>query len=120
MIKYDEKYIFVIGGIQNKETSHKTWIVDMTNPNNFVIKEGPCLKEGRSDFAFGKMVVNGKTILIVAGGRFWRSLGTFSNLDSVEMLDPTSHQGWTSGKISIFFKLHKCSKAMAQPNPIYH
>ena len=119
MIKYDEKYIFVIGGIQNKETSHKTWIVDMTNPNNFVIKEGPCLKEGRSDFAFGKMVINGKTILIVAGGRFWRSLGTFSNLDSVEMLDPTSHQGWTSGKI-IFFKLHKCSKAMAQPNPIYH
>ena len=27
MIKYDEKYIFVIGGIQNKETSHKTWIL---------------------------------------------------------------------------------------------
>ena len=27
MIKYDEKYIFVIGGIQIKEISHKTWIL---------------------------------------------------------------------------------------------
>ena len=99
MIKYDEKYIFVIGGIQNKETSRKTWIVDVTNPNSFIIKKGPRLKEARSNFAFGKMVIDGKTILIVAGGRFWRSMGTFSNLDSVEMLDPTSHQGWTSGKI---------------------
>ena len=46
-----------------------------------------------------KFSPDGKTILIVAGGRVWRSMGTFSNLDSVEVLDPTSHQGWTSGKI---------------------
>ena len=94
MIKYDEKYIYVIGGIQNKETSHKTWIVDVTNPNSFIIKKGPRLKGARSNFAFGKMVIDGKTILIVAGGGDGKI-----NLDSVEMLDPTSHQGWTSGKI---------------------
>ena len=56
MIRYDEKSIYIIGGLQNDSyndnydndddhdsTSNKTWIVDPTN--GFKITEGPSLNK---------------------------------------------------------------------------
>ena len=44
--------------------------------------------------ATGKMFINGKTLIVVAGGR------NSKILDSVEILDPTSGKGWIDGKNS--------------------
>ena len=88
MIQYDEKSIYIIGGRQNDSGfSNKTWIVDPTN--EFKIKEGPSLKNGRRDHGCAKMTLNGRTILVVAGG-----IGV---QDSVEILDPSGNNVWTQG-----------------------
>ena len=90
MIQYDEKSIYIIGGRQNGSISKKTWIVDPTN--EFRITEGPSLNEGRSYHGCAKMTLNGRTILVVAGG-----FGNGGRLDSVEILDPLGNNGWTPG-----------------------
>ena len=88
MIQYNEKSIFIIGGYQNGSfCSNKTWIVDPTN--GFKIKEGPSLNNARNSHGCAKMTVNGRIILVVAGG-----LGA---LDSVEILDPLGNNVWTQG-----------------------
>ena len=66
MIQYDEKSIYIIGGFQNGSISNKTWIVDPTN--EFQITEGPSLNKGRYSHGCAKMTLNGRTILVVAGG----------------------------------------------------
>ena len=91
MIQYDEKSIYIIGGRQNGSRSKKTWIVDPTN--EFQITEGPSLNEGREDHGCAKMTLNGRTILVVAGG-----IGDdFETLDSVEILEPSNNNIWTQG-----------------------
>ena len=107
MIEYDNNAIFLIGGVQNGtgslqersvQHSKKTWIVDPTN--GFEIKEGPALNVARSFHCGGKMIVDGKVILFVAGGEGHGPASEFNILDSVEFLDPSSmEQGWKLGKI---------------------
>ena len=87
MIQYDEKSIYIIGGYQNGSLSKKTWIVDPTK--EFQIKEGPSLNKGRINHGCAKMTLNGRTILVVAGG--------FGAMDSVEILDPLGNNVWTQG-----------------------
>merc|ERR1712020_491898 len=77
IIQYDEKSIYIIGGEQNDSFySNKTWIVDPTN--DFQITEGPSLNNGRAYHSCAKMTLNGRTILVVAGGA--------GEMDSVEIL----------------------------------
>ena len=91
MVQYDEKSIYIIGGMQNGSISKKTWIADPTN--GFQIKEGPSLNVGRTDLGCAKMTINGRTILIVAGG-----MGDDCEpLNSVEILDPTENNIWAPG-----------------------
>ena len=89
MIQYDEKSIYIIGGRQNG-FSNMTWIVDPTN--EFRITEGPSFNQGRYGHGCAKMTVNGRTILVVAGG-----YGYDGVLDSVEILDPSENNVWTQG-----------------------
>ena len=87
MIQFDKKSIYIIGGYQNGSLSKKTWIV---NPKNgFEIKEGPSLNKARFGHGCAKMTLNGRTILVVAGG--------FGAMDSVEILDPQGNNIWTPG-----------------------
>ena len=88
MIQYDEKSIYIIGGIQNGHfSSKKTWIVDPTN--GFKITEGPSLNKARDSHGCAKMTLNGRTVLVVAGG--------YGAWDSVEILDPLGNNVWTPG-----------------------
>ena len=106
MIQYNEKTIFLIGGDQNLATSNKTWIIDPTN--GFKIKEGPSLNYARSKHGCAKMVVNGKTLLVVAGGIHgdkYKENPIENGIDQqeysmhfTEILDPTSDEGWILGK----------------------
>ena len=99
MIQYDEKSIYVIGGWQNEQIfSKKTWIVDPTS--EFQITEGPSLNKGRQFHGCAKMTLNGRTILVVAGG-----LGAE---DSVEILDPLGNNVWTQGMFLKFIILELC------------
>ena len=83
MIQYDEKSIYIIGGDQNDSTSNKTWIVDPTN--EFKTTEGPSLNKGRYYHGCAKMTINGRTILVVAGGRGegFRNFGFSRNARSI-------------------------------------
>ena len=85
MIQFNKKSIYIIGGYQgNSKCSNKTWIVDPTD--EFKMREGPSLNVGRSNHGCAKISVNGRTIIVVAGG--YR--------DSVEILDPSTNK-WTLG-----------------------
>ena len=98
MIQYDEKSIYIIGGDQNGFLSKKTWIL---KPNNgFEIKEGPSLNKGRAYHGCAKMTLNGRTILVVAGG--------YGAEHSVEILDPLGNNVWTQGLYSKFITFEFC------------
>ena len=71
------------------QCSNKTWIVDPTN--EFRITEGPSLNNGREFHGCAKMTVNGRTVLVVAGGY------NGGHLDSVEILDPQGNNVWIQG-----------------------
>ena len=94
MVQINPSTIFIIGGFQDGIVSEKTWIVDPTN--NFKIKQGPPLKQNRYMHACGKMVINGKILIVVAGGLGNNINSTTS--DSVELLDVFSRQEWIQGK----------------------
>ena len=101
MIQYNEKSIYIIGGKQNGQFySKKTWIVDPTN--GFQIKEGPSLNKGRESHGCTKMTLNGRTILVVAGGY------NFGCLESVEILDPLGNNVWTQGMFLKFITVKLC------------
>ena len=103
MIQYDEKSIYIIGGVQNGHfSSKKTWIVDPTN--EFRITEGPSLNKGRSGHGCAKMTLNGRTILVVAGGEG----EGYETLDSVEILDPSGNNIWTPGIFLKFITVKLC------------
>ena len=63
----------------------------MDPTNEFRITKGPSLKKGRWYHGCAKMTLNGRTILVVAGGWDGRPL------DSVEILDPSENNVWTEG-----------------------
>ena len=85
-----EKVVYIIGGWQGRVNSnHKVWIVDLLN--DFSISEGPSLNVPRFGHTCGKMVINGSTLIVVAGG----SDGS-NCLDSVEILEYGSDQ-WIQG-----------------------
>ena len=90
MIQYSPTAIYIIGGFQNCSISNRTWIVDPTNWLDMV--EGPRLNYERCRHSCSKMKINGKTILVVAGGT-----GANDSGDTVELLDPTSDKGWIIG-----------------------
>ena len=107
MIQYDSSSIYLIGGNQigdglDDQISKETWIFDPTN--EFSIKKGPPLNIGRSFFSCGKLEINGKILLVVAGGRIAGSKEPINEYvttefvtDTVELLDPTSREGWIMG-----------------------
>ena len=95
MIQYDEKSIYIIGGVQNEEISEKTWIVDPTD--GFKLKEGPSLNVERRSHGCAKMVINGRTVLVVGGGLAGGFDDRYNKLGSVEILDPLTNEGWTAG-----------------------
>ena len=92
MLKFDENSIYLIGGEQNDKISNKTWIVDPRK--NFQIIEGPPLNRKRKGHCCAKFENKAGKILFVVAGGF--DGATF--LDSVEILDPLSDQGWKYGK----------------------
>ena len=92
IIQHTKKSIYIIGGEQNDEISRNTWIADPTN--GFHIQEGPSLNVKRTSHGCAKMMINGKTLLVVAGGNDGDIGPTH---DSVEILDPSTKKEWTLG-----------------------
>ena len=89
--------VYLIGGFQDGCISTKTWIV---NPDDFHVSQGPSLTYERCRHSCGKMIINEKVILVVAGGTGANETG-----DSVEFLDTSSDQGWVLGEHQTsFFK----------------
>ena len=95
MIQYDKKSVYIIGGFDDDYMygSKTTWIADPSN--GFQIQKGPDLNVPRHTFACGKMMMNGKSVIIVAGGLTKSTSEAY--LDSVEILDPSSNDGWIIG-----------------------
>ena len=94
MVQVDSESVYIIGGRQNETTSNQTWIVNVLN---FGIREGPKLNVSRSGHSCGKMYMNGRPVIVTAGGYSdYRWMG--QTLDSVEILDPASNKGWIFGK----------------------
>ena len=88
VVQYDSSSVYIIGGYQDGKWSDRTWILDPSN--NFQIREGPTLNVARCNHSCGKMSINGKIVIVIAGGFFE---------DSVEILDPSnsSASGWRLG-----------------------
>ena len=51
----------------------------------------------RQEDGCAKMTLNGRTILVVAGGVGPQESGGYGALDSVEILDPLGNNVWTQG-----------------------
>ena len=92
MIKYNDSAVFILGGKLGADSKHyltpssKTWIVDPTS--NFQISEGPSLPSAKNVMACGKMIIGGKTWLVV---------GPQGGTD-IDLLDPLNvNQGWLKG-----------------------
>ena len=98
VVKIKENAIYIIGGRQNGNISSDVWIVDPTN--NYSVTQGPSLKTSRYEFSCGTMEVDGRTMIVVAGG--YTKPKTF--LDTVEILDPLlSERGGGKANISWSF-----------------
>ena len=96
----DEEHIPELGIFNSKgEITNETWIADPKTlfNDNFQLSPGPPLNSARKDHFSGKFVFNGKTMLVVAGGRYGNIKNRYSCLDSVEILDPSSDEGWQPG-----------------------
>ena len=91
VIQYDPNRIFLIGGMLNNSISEKTWIIDPRN--GFCLRKGPTLNVARSGHSCTLMKFKDKNLIIVAGGTSHGS----KYLDSVEILDPKSSEGWILG-----------------------
>ena len=77
----------------------------IVNPKNgFEIKKGPSLNKARIGHGCTKMTINGRTILVVAGG----CGEDYKNLDSVEILDPLENNVWTPGMFLKFIAVELC------------
>ena len=90
LVKYNSSTIYIIGGFQDGYISNETWII---NPKKaFQIRRGPPLNVERCRHSSGVMKINGKSIIVVAGGAGGNEAGF-----TVELLDPTSNKGWIIG-----------------------
>ena len=98
MVQVDAHRIYIIGGVQNHQSTAATWIV---NPLNFSdIKSGPRMRRWRSRHSCAKMEINGKIFIVVVGDGL--SGDVIVNVETVELLDTSSpNQKWTMGKIYI-------------------
>ena len=68
----------------------------LVNPNNnFKAKEGPPLIQARAYHCSAVMEIRGEKHIVVAGG------DGNSYLDTVELLNPNSADGWKKGKKSV-------------------
>ena len=106
MVKLPTGLIYMIGGCESPNiamggavcniASDRVWIFD---PNNdFQMIPGPSLQQGRVHQACGTFVDDsGETNIIVAGGR--KSMNSHDILDSVEILNPSKNNAWTTGNI---------------------
>ena len=90
-VKLSHEEIFLIGGEDEEEDyRNEVWIF---NPKkDFSIKPGPSLNTSRAFHSCGTMRIDGKPVIVVAGG--WNLA---DGLDSVEIYDPTD-KTWHSGK----------------------
>ena len=95
MVYYNQSMIFLIGGNQDDyhDSSANTWIVDPTN--GFKVTPGPSMKMARSNLACGIIDKNGHPLVIAAGGF---NSNSQLILNTTELLDPSSNQGWELGK----------------------
>ena len=90
MIQINAFTIFIIGGwLGGGNKSTATWVVDPSN--NFRLKEGPSLNVPRNGHSCSKMTINGRVLIVVAGGSDGQSC-----LDSVEILD-LNYPVWKQG-----------------------
>ena len=96
----------IIGEQNGRLYSKKTWIVNPTN--EFQITEGPSLNKARSYHGCAKMTLNGRTILVVAGGY------NGGRLDSVEILDPLGNNVWSQGMFLKIISVELCFKNIFQ------
>ena len=95
MVQVNSKTIYLIGGLQDKIHSKKTWIVDPSN--NYSMKEGPSMNIARFSHSSAKFKINGRDFLVVSGG--YKS--PMEILNSIELLDtslPEPKQAWILGK----------------------
>ena len=99
MVQVSSKAIYLIGGFQDDIIANKTWIIDPTN--NFKVKQGPSLNEDRILHSCGKLMLNNKVYIVVAGGQSTGSDGdglSFDGTNSVEILDTSlPGQKWIKG-----------------------
>ena len=99
MVQVSSKAIYLIGGFQDDIITNKTWIIDPTN--NFKVKQGPSLNEDRILHSCGKLMLNNKVYIVVAGGQSTGSDGdglSFDGTKSVEILDTSlPGQKWIKG-----------------------
>ena len=113
MIKYKTNAIIITGGLQNMngspflaaKHSKETLIVDPTN--KFEIEMGPPMNTERTLHVSGKMVINNIVYIVVVGGVNHCDVSDKDQtLDSVELLDPSSEQGWFYGKFFLRKKFY--------------
>ena len=116
MVYYNQSMIFLIGGSHSQDgyyhSSANTWIVDPTN--GFKVTPGPSMKMARSSPACGIIDKNGDSLITVAGGF---NSNSQLYLNTTELLDPSSNQGWELGKeiiveqnTDVDFKLRNAQK----------
>ena len=87
-----DNLVILVGGSQGNEYEEATLIVDISN--NFTMKYGPQMIDDRFEHSCGSIYHNGKTYMVVAGGR---SKHTGKDVPTVELWDPTSDEGWIKG-----------------------
>ena len=101
-VKYNASSIFIIGGhnpLASKQSSKilsSTWIYEPDN--DFHRRQGPPLIIGREAHSCSVLNSNGKSVILVAGGRtgimHWAAEAI---TDTVEIYDPMLNQGWKFG-----------------------
>ena len=92
MVKLESNVIFLIGGTQNDSSySDKTWIIDMDN--DFNLREGPLLNEGRKYPLCSQLKDDfGHDIIVVVAG---------NSGDTIEFLNVTLMDKWMYGRYSV-------------------
>ena len=97
MVQVSPRAIYLIGGFQDGIITNKTWIIDPTN--NFKVRKGPSLNEDRILHSCGKLMLNNKVHIVVAGGQNTGSDGlSLDGINSVEILDSSlPDQKWIKG-----------------------
>ena len=93
MVKINESLVALTGGRNSIAT---TLLVDLSN--NFTMKEGPPLINGRQNHACGTFEFDGKTMVILAGNGIEGFDSTLT-----EIWDPSSNDGWVQGNKTDYF-----------------